>query len=109
MKINSLKQELSRFKLDLEKKDDEILLVQGQNFEINQRVVRIVEEKDAPHGDYMLQMLNQKLQPLLSQLPIYGVVSSGSTSQQGGKRVRIAKPYFVPKWLRNMLLLTRLP
>lgn len=52
MKVNSLKQEVSYLKSELVKKDDELLLVKGRNFEINQRLVKIVEEKDAPHIDY---------------------------------------------------------
>lgn len=60
-KIKFLKRELHIAKANLIRSDDEWLLAKGRNFEINQRLVRIVENKDAPYVDYMSRLLDVKL------------------------------------------------
>lgn len=47
-----------------------------------------MEQKDAPHVDYMSKMLDMKLHPILLRLHAFkGVTSSGTTSQEGGQGV----------------------
>lgn len=65
--------------------NEEILLVKGQNFEINQHLVWIVENMDAPYVDYTLQLIDAKMKPVLMKLAeILKVTSSLATAQQGG-------------------------
>ncbi|CAI9303184.1 unnamed protein product [Lactuca saligna] len=80
-----------------------LLMVKSRNFEINQRLVKIVEEKDALYVDYISQRLDAKLSPILPKVdqfmgvklnPILtkldrlsNVTSNGATSQQGGEGV----------------------
>ncbi|CAI9267960.1 unnamed protein product [Lactuca saligna] len=81
-KFTSLKKELMIVQNELVKKDYEQLLVKGRNFEINQRIFKITEQKDSPYVDYILKLLGAKLQPLYSKLSVTkGVPSSGATSQ----------------------------
>ncbi|CAI9291955.1 unnamed protein product [Lactuca saligna] len=63
-KITSLKWELMFAKTDIFKRDVELLLFNGWNFEIKQRLVNIEEEKDAPSVDYIAARLDAKLQPI---------------------------------------------
>lgn len=84
-KINSLKEELTKKKADLVKVKNEMLLVKGRNFEINQHLVKIVEEKYALHVDYMSKILYEKLKPLFDKFlsSSSGVTNNEITSQQG--------------------------
>lgn len=84
--------------------------VKGRNFEINQRFVWIMEQKDTPHVDYMTQTLDAKLQSILLQLRAStGVTSSGATLQQGGDgvsqenvpQVNTNNPYVVPPIMKK--------
>ncbi|CAI9303283.1 unnamed protein product [Lactuca saligna] len=84
VKITSIKHEWTFAKTELVKRDDEILLVKGQNFEINQRLVKNLEEKDAPHVDYMSALLYAKPQPFAKLLLVEDVINSVSNLQQGG-------------------------
>lgn len=54
-------------------------MVHGRNFGINQRLLRIVESKDAQFTDYVGQILNEKLNEIKS------VTRSEASSQQGGE------------------------
>lgn len=92
-------------------------LTKGINFEINQRLVRIVENKDAPDVDYIPQMLHVKLAPVLSQVK-HGAMSSSAPSKQGGyeneelvlnepivnvlkELIKIKSPYVVLKLIKG--------
>lgn len=87
-KVKSLPLELRHVKIDFEKNDEELQLVKGKLFDINQRLIRITKEKDAPHIHYMSRMPDTKLQPIISKVRAnVGVTSSGATSQQGGEGV----------------------
>lgn len=65
-KVKSLRLYLRYMKWDFEKNDEELLHVKGWNYEINQWLVRIMEEKVDPHVNYMSQMLDVKLIPTIS-------------------------------------------
>lgn len=93
--------------LDLGKTNEEVLLVKGQNFQINQQLVKIIETKDAPYVNYTLKLLDAKLKPILSKLSdISNVTSSRATSQQEGERwvfpeVNIKNPYQTSPMKKN--------
>lgn len=89
VKITSIKHELMFAKTELVNRDDEILLVKGQNFEINQRFIKNIEEKDAPHVDYMFALLDVKLQPFAKLLLVEDFINSVSNLQQGGYKGNI--------------------
>ncbi|CAI9293252.1 unnamed protein product [Lactuca saligna] len=75
-------------KKTFDKVDEELALVEGRNFDINQRLVRIVEQKDALNVDYLSQILDAKLAPILSHFKTsFGVLGSRATLQQGGENV----------------------
>lgn len=76
-----MKQDLRNVHSNIAKMDNKRFLVKVQNFEIHQRLVRIIENKDVPYVDYMSRLLDSKLQPILSQLNKFsGVPNSGYTS-----------------------------
>lgn len=80
--------ELKQTKKELENVKEDMILTKGRNFEINQILVRIMEEKYAPYVDYMSQLLDMKCAPILPQIKL-SVAICGATSQQGGMRLEI--------------------
>lgn len=80
--------ELKQTKKELENVKEEMILTKGRNFEINQNLVRIMEENYAPYVYYMSQLLDTKCAPILPQIKL-SVAISGATSQQGGMRLEI--------------------
>lgn len=78
MKIDSLKLKLSFVQTEVAKKDDELPLVKASNFEINQRLTKTVEYKDAPYIDYISALLDTNLQPLFSKMSITEGVSTSN-------------------------------
>lgn len=45
--------------------NEELFLVKSHNFEINQRSLKIVKEKDTPYVDYVSQVMDMKLNGVL--------------------------------------------
>lgn len=85
-KIKVHKEQLKHVVMDLGKANEEILLVKGRNFKINQRLVNFVETKDAPYTGYIPQLMDAKLKPILLELNvIFLIMSRRATSQQGDK------------------------
>lgn len=56
------------------------------NFEINQRLVHIVEIKDPRYVFYISQLLEAKMAQIFIQIK-HGVSSSSAPSQQGGDKI----------------------
>lgn len=54
--------------INIENLEEEKILVQRRNCEINQRLLRIVESRDAPFTDYVSQILNEKLKHVFENL-----------------------------------------
>ena len=81
--------------IDIAKLEEEKILVQGRNFEINQRLMRIVKSRDAPFADYVGQILSEKPKPVFEKLKeIQKVTKSRAALQQGGeKEVNINNSY----------------
>lgn len=71
--------------IELNKENEELLFVMGQNFEINQRLVKIVEIKDVPYTNYTYQMIDEKMKPVLAKLNevLYVMCSLGTMKQSG--------------------------
>lgn len=81
--------------------NEEILLVESRNFSINQRLVKVVEDKDATYVDYFSQLINAEfsstipqinnimdamLKPFLRKInQLSNVSRSGATLQLGGE------------------------
>lgn len=59
--LRSMKLELNQVRKSFDNVNEELALVKGINFVINQRIVRIVEQKDV-----LSQMFDAKLAPILS-------------------------------------------
>lgn len=79
-------------KEDLAKKYDELLSVKNRKFEISQRLTNIVEVKDVPYIDYMLNLLEDNLQSMFNHLSIFGSVpTSQACSKQRGEGINITK------------------
>lgn len=78
--------------IELNKENEELLFVMGQNFEINQRLVKIVEIKDVPYTNYTYQMIDEKMKPVLAKLnEVLYVMCSLGTMKQGGMRKKNKK------------------
>lgn len=82
-KVKVLKEQFKNATIELGKMNEELLLVKGQNFEINQSLVKIVENKDAPYADCTSQLIDAKVKPVLTKInEILDVTCSYDTAQQ---------------------------
>lgn len=59
------KEQMKHAMIELHKVNDELLFDKGQNFKINKRFVKIVENKNARYADYTSQMFDAKMKPTL--------------------------------------------
>lgn len=81
-KVNVLREQLKNASIQLDQMSKELLLVKGQNFEINKRLIRIV---DAPYANYTLQLIDGKMKPIPAKLnEVLDVKRSLAIGLQGG-------------------------
>lgn len=82
-KVKVQKEQMKHAMIELHKVNDELLFDKGQNFKINKRFVKIVENKNARYADYTSQMFDAKMKPTLYQLKeVLDVTRSLATMQQ---------------------------
>ena len=87
-KTKVFQEKLKNASIDIAKLEEEKILVQGRNFEINQRLMHIVESIDAPFTDYVGQILNENLSLFFRSSMTYRVLRKARLLRNKGEKRR---------------------